>query len=125
MRPTSTPAMRSFVESTFTCRVKITRADGPPDPLTGLPSTATIYDGKALVYARDLDSRQVITQTTDYSVSKYVVVVPAHTPVKVRDFATVTASPDQPTMTGLKLRLVDVPLDAWGIALQCIGEHVT
>jgi hypothetical protein len=122
--------MRSFVESTFVCLVTVTRAGiGKPvrDPETGEyvdPPRVTVYDGKALVYARELDGRRAVVGDANFTVSKYVIVLPTNTAAQIGDKAKVTQSPDQPNLTRLDLTLVDVPLDQWGVALQCIAEAV-
>ena len=38
---------------------------------------------------------------------------------------TVTVCPNEPELVGLRINLVDVPLDAWTVARQCVGEIAT
>ena len=40
-----------------------------------------------------------------------------------REVLVLTDSPDDRALDGLVLHLVDVPLNAWSVAQQCVGER--
>ncbi len=129
MRPPNMLQMRSWINSTLTCEASIMEP-GPDvwdDDLgvyvPGPP--VTVWQGRCLVYPQSLDGRRVDAGGTQWQINKYVVVFPAGTDVGLSQTVTVTSSPDEPDLTTFDLVLVDVPVDAWAVARQCLAEQVT
>lgn len=122
--------MRSWISGYLTCEAAVTKTGGPAawDDATGTyvtPPPIVVWTGRCLVYPQSLDGREVVAGGTEWQINKYVVVFPAGTDVAIGQTLTVTSSPDEPDMTTFDLVLVDVPVDAWSVALQCLAEQVT
>ena len=60
-----------------------------------------------------------------YAQYRYDVTMPAETPVDRGMWLILTDCPFEPELVGLRINLVDVPLDAWAVARFCVGEIAT
>lgn len=122
--------LRRFVDTAMTCEGRIERvSDGwVIDPETGYEVPAPpeiVLDGRCLVYPADRDARVVEVGGASVPLVRYTVILPAGTAVVIGDVLQVTASPDNPNLTGERLRIVDAPLDAWEVARHCMAELTT
>ena len=130
MRPPNMPQMRSWINACLTCEATVTESGGEAewDDEAGTyvdPPRRHIWSGRCLVYPESLDGRDVNAGATQWQINRYVVTFPAGTDVSISQTVTVTSSPDEPDLTTFDLVLVDVPINAWAVALQCIAEQVS
>ena len=96
------------------------------DPETGFEEEewATAYTGPVLVRPEDRSSRVVDIGSVSYTVLRFDVTFPADAPVTIGYRLTLTSCPGDPTLVGIHLKLVDVPLDAWSVARFAVAERM-
>lgn len=93
--------------------------DDPPDVM--------VWEGPVLVRPQGRDVQIVNGGSTGltYALTRYDVTMPAETPADRGMWLIVTDCTFEPELVGLRINLVDVPLDAWAIARFCVGEIAT
>ena len=100
------PGLRRNAESMMTDTVRISRADGEPDPLTGVPGTVQVYEGPGKVQSfRPYEQTFEVVGAQIVQARREV-----HVPVdagqfKVGDVVEVIASRHRPALIGSKYRV--------------------
>lgn len=125
MKP-RTAEIRRFARAALTCTGQLTRGgEWVYDPDTGerIVNRTVVYEGPCLVYAME-SSKIVEIHGWRPTVSKYAIILPAGTDVAIKDRFTATHSPVAPELEGIELGILDTPLNAWQVAITCIGERI-
>lgn len=121
-----TRELARFVDTTLTCQGALgTVETGTDDWGFTVTEFVPTWSGRCMIYARDLDPRQVVAGEQSYTITRYTVVLPPDAPVEVGDLLRITSAPDAPDMTDLDYRIVDAPHNAWNIARMCVAETTT
>lgn len=95
-----------------------------PETLEIVFPLTTVYEGRLLIWP-DIHQRDAEAGEATWHINRYAVTLPAEAPVEVGQVLTVTGSPGDPELVGLKVRIMDAPLSAWSVARQCLAEQVT
>lgn len=119
-------SLRQYVDQTLTATGTLGTTERVMDPVTleYVDTFVPAWTGRLLAYPRDL-AADVVVGGAEYTVSRYVVLLPEDAPVEIGHRLVITDSPDAPALTELDFTIVDAPVSAWGVARQCVAEVVT
>lgn len=87
------------------------------------PVPVVVYDGPILVRPQ-AGIRDAVAGEREWTITRYDVTLPAGTAVRNGDPITVTTAPYDPALVGVRLTVLDVPLDAWQVARTVVAERV-
>ncbi len=89
------------------------------------PPPTVVFGGPMLVRPQDRSERVVESGEATVTLTRYDVTVPAGTDVRRGDTAILTAAPYDPALVGIRLFVLDVPLDAWQVARVVTAQRAT
>ncbi len=120
-------SLRQYVDQTLTTTGTLGTIERVMDPITleYVDTLVPVWTGRLLAYPRDLAFESVVVGEAEFTISRYVVLLPEDAPVEIGHRLVFTDSPDAPELTELAFTIVDAPVSAWGVARQCVAEVVT
>lgn len=124
MRP-NVAVLRSAIGPTLTDAGIVKRPTGSHvyDPETGFETReyVTVYEGPVLVQPEG-DATLVHVGGGSWPVRPLDLTLPAETDVHIEDVLTLTDCPNDPTLVGQEITIIDVKRDSWQIARFCTGR---